>query len=65
MKKICLPLVLAMVYVLVFSALIFVAGMAVEYGRSLLAKWLKLSVLSQKLVSLLDRLLAAALRFFA
>ena len=59
------PLVLGTVYVLAFSALIFVAGLAMEYVRATLAKWLKLSVLSEKIAGWLNRLLSVFTGWFA
>ena len=60
-----MPFALAVVYVLACSVLIFTAGIGVEYGRSLLAKWLKLPVLSRKIVELIDKMLAAVVKLFA
>lgn len=47
-------------YVFAFALAIFVSGLVVEFIRSKIAKWLKIPLLSQKIVVLADKLLVKA-----
>ena len=58
------PLAVGLCYVIFFSAVLFAAGLIVEWLRSQLAKALRIPALSQKIVNLTGKLLSKAAVIF-